>query len=326
MRNKTTYWANKSTSKSGGCGAMMLFAAILGALILSGCAGLEPIPKFARAGDTVVVAADRQAAVSKQDITVRITDSNNNSQDIPGTDPAVRAWINVYPEPISKLIVGYETQQGLGVNARSWGLAAETQSDSTRNWFETFLIVDLPADVAEGWLSIDVLNGGVSILPAPNTMYIVPDNVVPNETGGPNIFSNYEYGGLNPDQLQNMERADHYTVTFDGNVVPTAVQVDIAHAPDKQNNGVGQAYVAQPRGDINAISWTDDGMNLRVIITPSWYKTPEDQAATGIERAMNWFDFYIAGGITGLQTPVVSAYDENGVLLTGLDEVTATIQ
>lgn len=307
--------------------ALMVFSVLLSAVIVSGCAGIEAYPRLSRAGDTVVLAVDRQTVISKRDVTIRITDSNGYQQNIPGTDPAVRAWINVYPDPLSKLVVGRETGQNLQVGAKSWGVAAEFESDASKNWFDSFLFLDLPQDVAVGPLTIDVLVGEVSILPQVITMNIIPGDVVPEETGGPNPFKTYEYGNLTADQLLIMERAEHYTVSFSGDVVPTAIQVDIDHAPDKHNGGVGQIYVVQPRTDLNAISWTDNGTSLRVIITPSWHKSAEDQSAIlDNDRVMNWFNFYIAGGVTGLQTPVISAYDENGALLTGTSEVTATIQ
>jgi hypothetical protein len=123
-----------------------------------------------------------------------------------------------------------------------------------------------------------------------------------------------------------MERADHYTVSFSGPVVPASIDFTVAHAPDKDNAGTVQAYVSHYRSDLTAINWTDDGYNLHVIAMPMWLKTPEDQAAINIDPEMSWFDFFIAGGLTGLQTPVVTGYDENGVPLTGNDAVSVTIQ
>jgi hypothetical protein len=261
---------------------------------------------------------DRQIGLERSDVVVRITDSSNFTQDIPGPDPAVRMWANAYPDPVSKMVVGRETNQGLGVQAQSVAYGVELVSGSSKDWYNTMMLVDLPSNLAPGTATIDVLHNGQSILLGTITVEIIPG------TGSPSTFGSYGLGGLSPNYLQSAERANHYQVSFSGSTVPAAVQVEIAHNPDKENGGVGQAFVTQPRADINAISWTDDGSTLRVMVLPSWYKTAEDIAATsGNVRLMNWFDFYIAGNITGLQTPIVSAYDVNGSPVPG---VIATIQ
>ena len=305
--SKATGW--KST-------ALWLFASV----VLSGCAGIQSYPQIARSGDTVAVAIDRQADLSRQDIVIRVTDSRGPgfAQDIPGTDPAVRAWINVYPDPLSKLVVGRETGQTLGVGAKGWGLAAEYESNDSKDWFDSFLFLNLPTDLVTGAAAIDVLSSGLSILQQPIALEIIPG------TGAPAPFETYEYGYLTANQFGIMERADHHKVSFSGAVVPSAVQVEITHDPDKDNGGVGQAYVVQSRADLNSINWTDDGTTLRVIVLPAWHKSAEDQSATADNvRQMNWFDFYVAGGLTGLQQPTITAYDDNGEAVTG---VSAQIQ
>jgi len=294
--------------------SVLVSVLLLASLLVSGCEGTYSFPRDEiKAGQTVAIAIDRQEGLSRSDITIRVTDSRGPAfaQDIPGTDPAVRAWINVYPDPLSKLVVGRETQQGLGTGAISWGIAAEFESGSSKDWFDSFLFLDTPVNLDPGGVSIDVLSTGVSILQQP-----IAFNVVAG-AGTPDSFETYEYGPLLANQFGIMERANHYKVTFSGSEVPAAIQVDIAHDGDRENGGTGQAYVVQTRADLNAINWTDDGYNLRVISIPMWQKSTEDQAAmTTNDRQLNWFDFYIAGGITGVQAPVVTAYDQNGAQIT----------
>ena len=301
------------------CSSYRLLAGLLlvTAVMVSGCGGLRTFSNAARNGDTVTLSVDRQTDFTRDDVDIQITDSTGYTQLIPGSDPSIRGWINAYPDPVSKIIVGRETSQTFGIGAKGNGVAAESQSNWGKDWFTTLVLLDLPTDLATGTATIDVLSGGASILDYPITIDIIPG------TGSPNSFDTVEQGQLNQNHLKSMERADHYTVSFSGPVVPSAIQVDLAHDPDRENGGTGQTYVTQPRSDLNAVNWTDDGSLLRVIITSAWNKSPEDiTAITGNDRQMSWFDFYIAGGITGLQTPVVSAYDDNGAPVLG---VTATI-
>lgn len=295
--------------------ALFLFA---GALLVSGCSGLNSFSIAARAGDTIAISAYRQVGLKRNNIVFRITDSTNFTQDIPGSDPSIRLWVNAYPDPVSKMIVGKETHQDLGIQAQSVATGAEVASNGTKDWYDTMLLVDLPANLAVGTATIDVLHNGQSVL-----LDTVAVEVIPG-VGTPTDFAATGLGGMPANYLQSAERANHFRVVFSGSTVPSAVQVEITHNPDKDNGGNGQAFVTQPRADINAISWTDDGTTLRVIVMPSWHKTAEDLAATsGNPRKMNWFDFYVAGNINGLQTPIVSAFDENGSPVPG---VTASIQ
>ena len=286
--------------------------------ILSGCTGVQTFSQIARPGDTVALTIDWQPNLTRQDVTIRITDSSYNTMDILGTDPAVRAWINTYPDPISKTVVGRETAQSFGIQASAWGIGIDSETGGDKDWFDTFVLLDLPSSLNAGAATIDVLTSGVSILPQPVSVEILPS------TGSSYTFNTAEWGPLTSNQIHSMERANHYVVTFSGSAVPAAIQVDFTHDPDRDNAGTGQAYVVHPRGDIKSIAWGDNGTALRVILTPSWHKTAEDAAATSLNvETLEWFKFYVAGGITGLQVAAVHAYDINGNDIEGLS---ATIQ
>ena len=283
-------------------------------MLASGCTGMQTFSQTAFPGDTIAMAIWRQD-VTDSDATITITDAAGVSQSFPGNDPKVRAWINVYPDPVSKLVVGRESNQNLGVMAWFYGLAAEDQTGTEKDIYDTIVFMDLPVNLSAGLATIDVQVAGVSILPGPVTVNVLPGN------GAPNAFDIYERGVTTDDQINSMERAKHYTVTFSGVDMPAAIQVDFNHNPDRENGGNGQAYVVNPRGDINSINWTDDGTVLRVIIMPAWHKTPEDANVSpdwfNVPK-LSWYKFYVAGNITGLQVDSVNAYDVNGDVVTGI--------
>jgi len=288
-------------------------------VFLSGCSGLQVFGQSVAPGDTVALAISWRPDVSKDQAEIVIQDSAGTLT-LPATDPSIRNWMNVYPDPVSKLVVGTATQQDLGVSALSWGFAIDSvTTNGDKDWFETVLFLDLPPTIAPGPATIDVQVGGVSILPQPVAL-----NVLSLPPNSPNLFETSEYGNLSAARLHSMERAPHYTITFGGTVVPAAIQVDLSHNPDKDNGGPGQAYVVPPRGDLRSFAWTDTGTTMRVLITPTWHKSPADVTRTsGDPETLKWFKFYVAGGITGLQIDSVQAYGSDGNPVSGL---TASLQ
>ena len=274
------------------------------ALAVAGCAGVQTFPNAARAGDTVALAAGWKHKFSRDNITVTITPSVGNPIVYAPGDPAVRASINFYPDPVSGLVVGTETGQGEGATYGS--LINNNFTDQDRDWWQTTVFIDLPASLPLGTTYIDISNPeGES---AWSSVEIV-DGV-----GSPAVFDAELNGPLTEQQLASLERADHYVISFDGTTLPYAIQVDFTHDPDAANGGTGVAHVVNTRGDIKNVAWTDDGYNLRVIVTP----------AKGVALSnMVDFKFYVAGGITGLTVSQVKAFDENGNPVAG---VTATVR
>ncbi|MEE9493347.1 MAG: hypothetical protein V3W04_08230 [Gammaproteobacteria bacterium] len=287
--------------------------------VLSGCSGLEVFGQTVAPGDTVSLAIQWQPDVYRDDAEIVITDSVGSTT-IPATDSSVRSWVNAYPDPVSKVVVGQATSQGLGVGAKGWGQAIElVTTNGDKDWFQTIVLLDLPGTITPGPATIDVTVNGVSILPQPIALNVL--NIAPVS---PHDFLTEEYDQLTPNQFGVMERADHYTITFSGGAtVPAAIELEMTHDPDKDNSGVGQAYVIPPRGDLKGVLWTDSGTTMKVLVIPTWIKTAEDISRTSdTPETLSWFKFYVAGGVTGLQTTSVSAYDLNGDQVTG---VTASI-
>jgi hypothetical protein len=269
--------------------------------MLGACAGGRTFHEMARAGDTVVVAAGRMKDFSKDNITVTITPSSGNPIIYQPNNPAVRAVVNLYPDPVSSLIVSMETQQDITPYALTYGdTLLSTIPYREKDWWTTSVFVDLPAILPAGETSIEISN------PAGEYAYSLVEIV--SGTGTPNTFYS-SWGSLNANQLATMKRVPHFVVGFNGSTIPFAVQVDLSHGPDVDHGGTGRAYVINPRGDLKNVTWNDDGSNMRVILTPA-----RGSALGNIKD----FKYYVAGGVAGLQVMNVKAVDINGAPVTGV--------
>ncbi len=269
---------------------------------ISGCSGVQTYPAFARAGDTVSVAAGWKQDFSRDNILVIITPSTGSQiLYLPG-DPAIRAIINFYPDPVSSLIVSTETGQELTPYATTYaGLINSTFTNGDKDWWQTSVFVDLPDTLPIGATTIEIST--TSGETATSTFEII-DGV-----GQPELFQAELNGPLLPYQLESMERVQNYQVLFDSLIIPYAIQVEFSHLPDLDNGGSGKAYVVNPRGDLKNVSWSDDGTNLKVLIVPTQAKylaTTKD------------FKFYVAGGISGLVISSVTAVDSTGNPVAGV--------
>ena len=292
----------------------MMFS-LLGGLV--GCAGTVPLPAVARAGDTIALGAGWKNKFERESLTVTIMGADSNVVTYAPGSPAVRAVINLYPDPLSYIIVG--TRTGLNADYRygaTYGSSINnnnTQKDP--DWWQTSIYLDLPPSLPPGTaqVSFQSSNGG---LYGPIPVQILPG------VGSPNTFSAAVNGPLTPVQMQSMERAPMSTVRFSGgSVLPASIQVDLAHAPDSSVGGTGKTFVVNPRGEMKNLTWTDNGTNLRVLLLGSGDGTSKDPYLTGY--MWKYFKFYVTGGVTGVTVQNVKAYDINGNLMAG---VTATVQ
>lgn len=286
------------------------------ALLATGCTGVNTFTTAARPGETVALAVGWQKHLQRQNLTVTITDATGATVTYPPNDNRVRSIINMYPDPVSKAVVGTETGQTLGVNANAAGsLINDSATYGDPDWWQTSLLLDLPT-----LMQLPVNNQPIATGPATITLndsagaVIYPINVeILSGTSARNTFAvtvgeNFLNQGYN---LKTFERADHYTVTFNTykdtnnlDVIPHSIQAVFTHTA-----GVGVPWVVNPRGDLKSILWTDDGVNLKVMITPV-----KGQTLSAIIKEK----FYIAGGIAGLTLTSFKAYDVNGVLLAGI--------
>lgn len=280
---------------------MVIFVLTSTSAVLSGCVGARTFHEIARAGDTVVVAAGWKHNFMRDNITVTITPSSGAPIVLPPNDPAIRAVVNLYPDPVSSILVSQETGQDITPYARTYAdMVSGIFTQGDKDWWQTSVFVDLPLNLPVGNAAIAVTT------PQGETASSVVEIV--SGTGRPNTFQT-AYGPLNDNQLLSMQRAGHYTVNISGSTIPFAVQLDLAHAPDADHGGAGRAHVINPRGDLKNVSWRDDGSNLRVILMP----------AKGVALGnMKDFKFYVAGGVTGLSIISVKAVDINGNPVVGV--------
>jgi hypothetical protein len=275
-------------------------------LVMSGCAGTQTFSGAARAGDTVAVAVGWRQNLTMNNITVTITTgppSNRVTQAVYGpNDPAIRAVINLYPDPLSSLLVSPQVGADLTPYAQLYASTVDVNyTGYDKDWSQTVVYVDLPPGLPVGTAQIWVSGAGYANPPA-STVEIVAG------VGSPIAFAT-EGASLGPNQLLSMGRVPNQTVSFTGSTIPNAIQIDLAHDPDRDNGGVGKAYVVNTRGDIKSIAWRDDGLNLRVILTPT-----HNQPLSNLLD----FKFNIAGGLTGLHVTNTLAYDANGNTIPGI--------
>jgi hypothetical protein len=296
----------------------ILLALLPIALGVSGCVGSQSFTTAARQGDTVQLPVGWQKKLSRENVTITITPSSGSPITYLPGDPKVRAIINLYPDPVSRAVVGSMTNQSLGYDGNFTGNTMinqyvtfdATSEEHDNDWWQTTLFLDLPPVLPEGPANILIQDSAgaafqpikIDILPGTGSSNIFG---VRNASGG--IFPLLTYW---PQILPSMERADRYTVTIksytDPNgywVIPHSVQLRFTHTPD-----VGKTWVINPRGDIKNVAWNDNGTNITVMLMPT---------RRAITQLLD-FKFYIAGGITGLTQSEIKAYDVNGNLMSGI--------
>lgn len=291
---------------------LLLLLPLLGELI--GCADTRTFTTGARKGETVALAIGRQQYLQRQNLTVTITDAAHASTVYLPNDPRVRGIVNLYPDPASRAAVGQQTGQDLGYNAVSVAAFLDIPA-SDSDWYQTTLFLDLPTVIATGPATISFSEStGITL----NTAAVE----VLSGTASSDTFDVYNPGAPGypfnvvanvPSAIRAMERADNYTIEFPGDwgaIVPHAIQLEFTHT-----FGIGKPWVVNPRGDLKHTIWSDDGTNLRVMITPANGNTLDYNPKN---------KFYIAGGIAGLvlKPNGLKAYDINGSPITG---VTATV-
>jgi hypothetical protein len=278
---------------------------MLSIFVLQGCVGARTFHEVARAGDTVAVAAGWKHNFSRDNITVTITPSSGSPIVYPPNDPAVRAAVNLYPDPLSSLLVSPQIGQDLTPSARTYAsVISNNYTNHDSDWWQTTVFVDLPDSLPSGTATISITN--------PQGESVSPTVDIVDGVGQPNSFD-ATTGPINGSQLASMERVGNYVVRFAGSTIPYAIQVEIVHDPDKAHGGTGVAYVINPRGDIKNVTWSDTGSNLRVILIPAHGVVLSD---------MLDYKFYVTGGVNNLNVLSVKAVDVDGNPVSG---VTASI-
>jgi len=278
---------------------------ILALAVISGCEGTNTFHTNAHPGDTIAIGSGWKQYFSRDNITVTFHPSSGPDVTYYPDDPAIRAVVNLYPDPVSSLVISERTSQNLTSDSVYLSSSLSGITGGDRDWWQTVVFVDLPTTVAAGLMTVTVSNPeGESVS---SQVYIFAG------LGNANRFGT-TFGQLGRSELTSLERLSNYLVTFSTpTTVPSAIQVDFTHDPDKDHSGTGRAHVVNPIGDYKGVNWYDDGSNLRVIMTPADSK-PMD--------FMTDFKFYVTGGINNLSLVSVQAFDMDGVAING---VTANI-
>lgn len=282
---------------------LLIFLMILQGLLLSACSGVQTYPNKASAGDTVTLGLGWQKNFNRQNTTVHITPSVGPVITLDPGDPAIRALINFYPDPVSYMVVGTETNQSDGFNYGSTygNMINLYYTDGDKDFWQTTAFIDLPETLPVGDTLIELTNNiGESI--TSNVMVV-------SGVGSSDDFIAELNGPLTPEQLASLERSPHFAVAFSGANLPYAIEVTISHSPDVIHGGTGKAYVVNPRGDIKNIFWSDTGTLLKVYITP---------ARLSVLESFKDFKFYLAGGIDNPVIDNFKAYDSNGNEVVGV--------
>lgn len=280
-------------------------------LLISGCAALQPFPTAARAGDTISLVTGWKHEFSRDKITVTITPSSGSPIVYQPNDPHVRAVINLYADPASYMAVGWETNRispEYKYGATYGSVASYRYTNNDPDWWQTAVIIDLPPDLPIGMTEISITSsGGMSESYGPVPLEILEG------TGEPNPFKVESLtSGLSEPQLQTLERAPLQEISLTSDVIPYAVQIDMHHDLDMDNDGVGRAQVVNPRGDIKNVSWKDDGESLRVMVMPTKNKVLKDMVR---------FKFYVSGGVENLNIVDTKAYDIDGNEVSGVTAI-----
>lgn len=287
---------------------LRVFIIVIMAISITHCTSVDVFSKSARPGETVTFTLGWNQSLTAADITMSITDSSQTTIQI-----QPRAVVNLYPDPISNLIVETETNPESGANTQLgafWGFSLEDLVTSKdKEYSQKLIVVNVPLGLNSGQATINISTASFStsvnleILP-PVPADGIADNFAIQETLFPGLGISFG------DKLRLAERAQHNVIHFSGTEIPYAIQLDMVHAPDKDSGGVGRPFISSGRSDVKNISWYDDGSNMRLIIMPS--------NSNQIIPSFSNFKFYVAGGITDLQVSEIFAYNANGEIINGV--------
>jgi len=278
-------------------------------MLISACSGVQTYPNTVRAGETVNVAMGWQKQFKRSNTTVTITPSIGAPIVYLPDDPAVRAIINLYPDPVSWLIVGREIDNNEDYKSASAYATVinYNYTNGDNDWWQTTAFIDLPVTLPAGETTIRLDNVfGESISSVVEVL---------SSTGTADIFNVKSNGPLSIDQLTSMERSPYFEITINGPTIPYAMELEFIH--------LGEAHIINPRESVKSIMWKDIIMPrgevniLKALIVP----TQSQQLTNFID-----FKFYIAGtavldqiqGAQPLQLQTAQAFDINGDPVSGV--------
>lgn len=287
--------------------------ALLICITLTSCGGLRTFHDYARAGDTVAVPVGMQPTFNKDNITVTITPSAGSPIVLQSSNPAIRAIINLYPDPVSSMIVSREINEDLTSGAIGYESTTRTSANDDKDWYQTTVFVDIPLLLTNGSSFPDGLTQ-IEITDAQGNSHTMTLDVIAG-TGTANTFLAEidQFPApvtLNSSMLDSLSRVPHTVVFIESTgTIPNAIELTLSHDPDESVGGAGKAFIVNPLGYRKNISWHDDGINLKTIITES---------RNGIIDDMKDYKFYITGTVSNIQLSSIVGYDNNGNEISGI--------
>ena len=281
---------------------------VLSILIIQGCSGVQTYSNNILAGETAVVAAGWKHYFTQDNVTVTFTPDDDSGGPIdpylPG-DSRIRGIINLYPDPLSSIVLSQQTNNNITGSSLTYSDFVAGFTGGDKESWQTTVYLDTPTDLPVGNTTITITT------PEGETA----ESVV-NVTGTGGTADAFHGGGSGPltrTMFESMERIDHYVISFSGDTVPSAIQVDLTAT-------VLSTFIKGKRGDIATLNWSKSNDDYRVIITPTTQGSITD---------MSDFSFYvpIASGLEGITTlsmaGPVQAFDSNGNTVS--DVITASI-
>ena len=239
---------------------------------------------------------------NRDNVTVRITPSSGTDITIPPGDPAVRALINFYPDPLSSAIVSRETGSDLTLFAQTYAQTITANfTNGDKDWYQTTIFIDLPSSLPTGLTQIMVSNTEGD--------YAISNVEIIEGSGQPSSFTAEFSTELTRHHLDSFKRVEHYTISFTGSEIPHAIELTLTHDPDSTAGGTGNAIAINPIGYKKNLFWTDNGIAMKVILTSNITNNPDNILD---------YKFYIAGGVNNVNITEVSAYDINGDEILGI--------
>jgi hypothetical protein len=287
-----------------------LIFTILTCLLIASCGGTKTFHEYARAGDTVAIPVGMQPTFNKDNITVTIYPSDGGAPIVlPASDPAIRAIVNLYPDPISNQIISREISKDTTEHSQTYAEQVLFSANNDKDYYQTTVFVDLPSpgSLPTGITNIEV-SGPSPIEGAAAISYGATLEIIEG-TGVSNSFE-ANLAGIGATQLDgnmliSLSRASHTEVSFTASTLPRAIEINLSH-------GVGDPFVVNPLGYRKNLSWNDDGTNLKIIMTES---------QPGLIDNIKDYKFYIAGTVTDLQFQSLSSFDIDGNSITGTEAV-----
>lgn len=244
---------------------------ILMSVIVCACSGIQTYPNVAMPGETVSIGMGWQKQFKRSNTTVTIIPSNGIPVVYLPNDPAIRAIFNMYPDPVSNLVVGNAMQDNINFNSGySYGsLISNNFTNGDMDWWQTVAFIDLPINIPAGEAEIQLTNSQGDT--ATSIVQII------DGTGTGDIFNVEANGPLDQMQLDSLERAPNFEVSIQAQSIPYALEFSFTHA--------GNVYIVNPTSNKN-VMWSDDGSVLKVFVVPS-----TSSPLTNIHD----FKFYISG-------------------------------